>query len=72
MFDFTDPLNDLRGKEIKRLTLTELVEYVSNNRGVLTETVYPDLMKMVSYFDPVLYQFVQNTTSSTESGRGCI
>jgi serine/threonine-protein phosphatase 2A regulatory subunit B' len=38
----------LRGKEIKRLTLSELVDYISNNRGVLTENVYPDMMKMFS------------------------
>lgn len=47
MFDFTDPLSDLRGKEIKRLSLTELVDYISNNRGVITESVYPEVIKMV-------------------------
>ncbi|KAI8893891.1 protein phosphatase 2 regulatory subunit B, gamma isoform, isoform CRA_c [Globomyces pollinis-pini] len=48
IFDFTDSLSDLKGKEIKRQTLTELVDYVSNNRGVITENVYPELMKMFS------------------------
>jgi serine/threonine-protein phosphatase 2A regulatory subunit B' len=47
MFDFTDALSDLRGKEIKRLALTELVEYISNNRGIITENVYPEIIKMV-------------------------
>jgi serine/threonine-protein phosphatase 2A regulatory subunit B' len=47
IFDFTDALSDLRGKDIKRLALTELVDYVSNNRGVITENVYPEIIKMV-------------------------
>jgi serine/threonine-protein phosphatase 2A regulatory subunit B' len=46
-FDFTDALSDLRGKDIKRLALTELVDYISNNRGVITENVYPEIIKMV-------------------------
>lgn len=50
IFDFNDALSDLKGKEIKRVALTELVEYVSNNRGVVTETVYPEIMTMVIYF----------------------
>ncbi|KAI8927674.1 phosphatase 2A regulatory B subunit-domain-containing protein [Entophlyctis helioformis] len=46
LFDFNDALSDLKGKEIKRQTLTELVEYISNNRGVITELVYPEIMNM--------------------------
>lgn len=46
-FDFMDPMADLKGKEIKRATLNELVEYVSTGRGVLTEPVYPEIIKMV-------------------------
>ncbi|KAI9002685.1 phosphatase 2A regulatory B subunit-domain-containing protein [Gaertneriomyces semiglobifer] len=46
LFDFNDALSDLKGKEIKRQTLTELVEYVSNNRGVITELVYPEVINM--------------------------
>jgi serine/threonine-protein phosphatase 2A regulatory subunit B' len=38
---------DLKGKEIKSQTLAELVEYISSNRGVITELVYPEVMKMV-------------------------
>lgn len=48
IFDFTDALSELKGKEVKRQTLTELVEYISNNRGVITEPVYPDVLKMFS------------------------
>ncbi|KAJ3333699.1 Serine/threonine-protein phosphatase 2A 56 kDa regulatory subunit delta isoform [Blyttiomyces sp. JEL0837] len=48
IFDFNDALSDLKGKEIKRQTLTELVEYISNNRGVITEPIYPEVIGMFS------------------------
>ena len=44
LFDFaSDPLSDLKWKEVKRAALHEMVEYVTNNRGVLTESVYPEV-----------------------------
>jgi serine/threonine-protein phosphatase 2A regulatory subunit B' len=46
MFDFVDPLSDLKGKEIKRATLNELVDHVSTNRNVITEKVYPASVNM--------------------------
>lgn len=46
-FDFMDPVVDLKGKEIKRATLKELVDYISAGRGVLSEPVYPEIIKMV-------------------------
>ncbi|KAI9209749.1 phosphatase 2A regulatory B subunit-domain-containing protein [Polychytrium aggregatum] len=48
IFDFNDALSDLKGKEIKRQTLTELVDYVTNNRGVITEPIYPEVISMFS------------------------
>jgi len=48
IFDFKDPLSDLKGKEIKRNTLQELVEYISNSRGVVTDAVYPAVVNMFS------------------------
>ncbi|XP_065919717.1 serine/threonine-protein phosphatase 2A 56 kDa regulatory subunit epsilon isoform-like [Dysidea avara] len=49
IFDFQlDPLSDLRYKEIKRAALNELVEYITHNRGVLTEVVYPEAVRMFS------------------------
>lgn len=42
-----DPVADVKGKEIKRATLNELVEYITPGRGVLTEPVYPEIIKMV-------------------------
>lgn len=47
-FDFMDPVADLKGKEVKRCTLNELVDYITGGRGVLTEPVYPEIIKMVS------------------------
>ena len=46
-FDFMDPVADLKGKEIKRATLNEVVDYITAGRGVLTESVYPEIIRMV-------------------------
>lgn len=48
VFDFNDPASDLANKEVKRATLQELVEYVSIANGVITEAVYPDIIRTVS------------------------
>ena len=48
LFDFMDSVSDLKIKEIKRATLNELVEYVSTNRGVIVESAYSDIVKMIS------------------------
>lgn len=47
VFDFMDPVADLKGKEIKRATLNELVDYIAAGRGVLTEPIYPETIRMV-------------------------
>ncbi|XP_041468524.1 serine/threonine-protein phosphatase 2A 56 kDa regulatory subunit delta isoform-like isoform X2 [Lytechinus variegatus] len=47
VFDFiSDPLSDLRWKEVKRAALNELVEYVTHQRGVITEAIYPEAVQM--------------------------
>jgi len=47
LFDFSrDVLSDLKWKEVKRDALQEMVEYVNSNTGVLTEAVYPEIVKM--------------------------
>ncbi|KAL0163960.1 hypothetical protein M9458_039713, partial [Cirrhinus mrigala] len=46
IFDFYDTVTDLKSKETKRATLSELVDYVSTNRGVLVEPVYPEITTM--------------------------
>lgn len=49
IFDFAlDPLSDLKFKEVKRSTLNELVEYVTHNRSILTDPIYPEAVQMVS------------------------
>ena len=45
-----DPVADLKGKEIKRATLNEIVDYITAGRGVLTEAVYPEIIRMVRTF----------------------
>ena len=50
IFDFVkDPLSDLKFKEIKRAALNEMVEYVTVNRGVITDNIYPVAVHMVGY-----------------------
>lgn len=49
VFDFMDPVADLKGKEIKRATLNELLEYIIMGKGVFTEPVYPEIIRMVSF-----------------------
>jgi serine/threonine-protein phosphatase 2A regulatory subunit B' len=49
LFDFvSDPLSDLKWKEVKRAALQEMVEYVTQNRAALTESVYPEVVHMFS------------------------
>ncbi|XP_041131775.1 serine/threonine-protein phosphatase 2A 56 kDa regulatory subunit gamma isoform isoform X7 [Polyodon spathula] len=43
LFDFvSDPLSDLKWKEVKRAALSEMVEYITHNRNVITEPIYPE------------------------------
>ena len=49
LFDFVvDTLSDLKWKEVKRAALNEMVEYITQNRGVLTEAIYPEAIEAVS------------------------
>ncbi|KAI5108282.1 serine/threonine-protein phosphatase 2A 56 kDa regulatory subunit delta isoform [Silurus meridionalis] len=49
LFDFvTDPLSDLKYKEVKRAGLNEMVEYITHNRDVVTECIYPEAVLMFS------------------------
>ena len=47
VFDFMDAVSDLKGKEIKRASLNELVDYITTERGVLQEEIYPEVIHMV-------------------------
>ena len=48
VFDFNDTNSELKGKQIKTQTLHELLEYITTQRGAITENVYPEVVKMVS------------------------
>lgn len=48
IFDFVDASGDMKSKEIKRLALHELLDYVANNRQVITEAMYPRVVDMFS------------------------
>jgi serine/threonine-protein phosphatase 2A regulatory subunit B' len=49
LFDFVaDPLSDLKWKEVKRGALNEMVDFVSVNRGIITEVIYPEAVNMFS------------------------
>ncbi|MEQ2205178.1 Serine/threonine-protein phosphatase 2A 56 kDa regulatory subunit delta isoform, partial [Xenoophorus captivus] len=53
LFDFiTDPLSDLKYKEVKRAGLNEMVEYITHNSEVVTESIYPEAVVMVRTFNP--------------------
>lgn len=47
IFDFNDANAELRGKQIKTQTLHEMLEYITTQRGVITENIYPEVVKMV-------------------------
>lgn len=55
LFDFvSDPLSDLKWKEVKRAALSEMVEYITHNRNVITEPIYPEVVHMVSLFTSLI------------------
>lgn len=47
-FDFCNQLSKIREKEMKRSTLVELVDYVRQNKDIITEEVYPSAVNMFS------------------------
>lgn len=68
IFDFsTDPLSDLKWKEIKRQALNEMVEYVTTNRGILTESIIEEIVKMVCFCFSVFCFYEYSEYSSFET-----
>lgn len=51
VFDFNDASQELQGKQIKAQTLHEMLDYITSQRGVITEVVYPEVVGMVSSED---------------------
>jgi hypothetical protein len=85
--DFSDPAAELNEKEIKRLTLQEILEYVGINRGVLSvEQPYPEIVGMVNYLlvlyismhivnsniHTVFNQLVSYHSTSSQPNRRCL
>lgn len=48
IFDFGDPSSDLVGKDIKRISLNELIDYVSTTHFTITEEMYASVVEMFS------------------------
>ncbi|ORY78449.1 phosphatase 2A regulatory B subunit-domain-containing protein [Leucosporidium creatinivorum] len=46
VFDFNDVSTDIGGKQIKAATLAEMLEWITTQRGVITESVYPEVVAM--------------------------
>lgn len=46
-FDFADPVKDLKEKEVKRQTLIEIVDYVSNGPQRFNDAVAEDVIAMI-------------------------
>ena len=47
LFDFNDANAELKGKQVKTQTLHEMLEYITTQRGVITDNIYPEVVKMV-------------------------
>ncbi|KAH8349087.1 hypothetical protein KR084_005182 [Drosophila pseudotakahashii] len=46
LFDFSEPLSDLKWKEVKRAALHEMVDFLTNQNGIITEIIYPEAISM--------------------------
>lgn len=46
LFDFNDASAELKGKQIKAQTLHEMLEYITTQRNVITENIYPEVVNM--------------------------
>ncbi|RKF75950.1 Serine/threonine-protein phosphatase 2A 56 kDa regulatory subunit delta isoform [Golovinomyces cichoracearum] len=46
IFDFNDATGDIKSKEIKRMALHELLDYIANNRQVITQAMYSIVVNM--------------------------
>ena len=60
VFDFSDPMAELRAKEIKRAALNEVLDYIANNKGVVTEPIYPEIIRMVGLLEYMYYLIYSN------------
>lgn len=65
VFDFNDASSELKGKQIKAAALHEMLDYITTQRGVITEPIYPEVIKMVcSFSTPTSTGFLTMTTAA--------
>lgn len=48
VFDFNDASADVGSKQIKSQTLAEMLDWITTQRGVITENIYPEVVHMAS------------------------
>ncbi|CAB4068596.1 PPP2R5 [Lepeophtheirus salmonis] len=48
VFDFSDAALDIKGKEVKRATLTEILDHITPGKNAFTEAMYPEIIRMVA------------------------
>lgn len=53
VFDFNDASSELDEKQIKSQTLHEMLEYITTQRGTITESIYPEVVGMVGAIAPI-------------------
>ncbi|GJN88799.1 hypothetical protein Rhopal_001769-T1 [Rhodotorula paludigena] len=46
VFDFNDASADVSSKQIKSQTLAEMLDWITTQRGVITESIYPEVVHM--------------------------
>lgn len=46
IFDFSDPSSDIEGKDIKRVALHELLDFITSNHVIITEPMYASVTEM--------------------------
>ena len=53
-----DPLSDLKFKEVKRAALNEIVDFITHNKGVITDPIYLEVARMVRVYLCLSIQFI--------------
>ncbi|CAO3688368.1 unnamed protein product [Umbelopsis vinacea] len=48
IFDFNDASSQLKGKEIKRQALQEMIDYIVTTKGAIVDPIYPEAIRMFS------------------------
>ncbi|WFD31417.1 serine/threonine-protein phosphatase 2A 56 kDa regulatory subunit delta isoform [Malassezia sp. CBS 17886] len=62
VFDFNDASLELPGKQIKAQALQDMLEYLTTQRGAVTEPIYPE---MVSMFSANLFRTIPPQTNAS-------